>query len=482
MLIFKKIEKMKKYIILLTILTSIFISCDDNLETYPTSSTEASQAFNTEGDFTNAVRGMYIEMIINGTYYGGQLQGFDVMTDNLIISEEGRKSQQFRYEWQYDQNSGFSGHMSTCYQVIQNANFILENIDNLEEGAFKNNIKGEALAMRALAHFDIVRFFGKIPTQSSDAGTSLAMPYITIPDVTDLPARIPVSEYYGLLVNDLTLSANFINDTNNDNLQMGKDAVNGILARVYLHMGNWQGAVDAANKVTTAVSDRDQFTGIWNDSNEDGVIFKIMNDNDSRVTVGVPYNQTANGIKSEYVPEYEFYQLFDDTDIRKTAYFETSLFGGLDYNHVVKWYSSISTTSLGVVDAKILRASEVMLTKAEALAELGQDGPARTALDAVRSKRYSGFTSGGEIGNNLKNAIALERRLELAFEGSRFSDIKRKGQSVVRSDFGHLADGTGIPATFKTLQAGDTKFQVAIPLNEMNLNPNMEQNPGYGSN
>ena len=473
---------MKKYIILITILASVFISCDDELETYPTSSTEASQAFNTEGDFTNAVRGMYIETIINGTYYGGQLQGFDVMTDNLIISPEGRLSQQFRYEWAYDQNSGISGHMATCYQVIQNANFILENIDNLEEGTFKNNIMGEALGMRALAHFDIVRFFAKIPTQSADAGSSLAMPYITIPDVTDLPSRITVSEYYDLLVDDLTTAERLINTNNNENLQLGNEAVNAILANVYLHMGKWQNAIDAANKVTTTVADRSKFTGIWNDSNEDGVIFKVLNDNTSRVSVGVPYNQTANGIKSEYVPDYEFYQKFDDKDIRKTAYFETSLFGGLNYNHVVKWYSSTSTTGLGVVDAKVLRASEVMLIKAEALAELEKDDLARTALDAVRSKRYSDFVTGGEIGNNLKNAIALERRLELAFEGSRFSDIKRKGKSIIRSDFGHLADGTGVPSTVKTLQAGDDKFQLPIPLNEMNLNPNMVQNPGYGTN
>lgn len=473
---------MKKYLILFIVLSSILISCDDKLETYPTSSTEASQAFNNEGDFTNAIRGMYIEMIINETYYGGELQGYDVMTDNLIISEEGRKSQEFRYEWAYDQNSGFANHMANCYQVIQNANFILANINNLESGAFKNNAQGEALGMRALAHFDIVRFFGKIPTQSSDAGSSLAMPYITNPDVTDLPVRITVSEYYDLLVNDLTLAAGLINTTNDANLQMGKDAVNGILARVYLHMGNWQGALTAANKVSATVAERADFTGVWNDSNEDGVIFKIMNDNVSRITLGTPYNQTANGIKSEYVPDYEFYQMFDDTDIRKTAYFQTSLFGGLNYNHVVKWYSSTSTTSLGVVDAKIIRASEVMLTKAEALSEMGQDGPARTALDVVRSKRYSDFVSGNEIGNNLKNAIALERRLELAFEGSRFSDIKRKGLSIIRSDFGHLADGSGVPSTVKTLQAGDSKFQAPISINEMNLNPNMVQNPGYGSN
>jgi len=471
---------MKKYLLILIVLTITLISCEEQLETFPTSSIAADAAFNNEGDFTNALRGLYTGLL-GGNYYGGVLQGLDVMTDNLLISQEGRLSQQFRHEWAYDPNAGLSAYMSRTYNVIQRANFILANVDVLEDGDFKNNAMGEAMAIRALAHFDIVRYFGKIPTQSSDAGSSLAMPYVTIPDVNDLPSRITVSEYYSNLVNDLTTAAGLINTSNNGNLQMGKDAVNGILARVYLHMGNWQGAIDAANAVTASVASRSNYSGIWNDSSEDGVIFKLENDNVTNVTLGVPYSQTAGGIKSEYVPDYAFYLMYDDTDIRKTAYFETSLFGGLNFNHVLKWYSSVSTTSLGVVDAKIIRAAEVLLTKAEALAELGQDEAARTALDAVRAERYSPFASGNEVGSALKAAIAKERRLELAFEGSRFSDIKRYGQAIQRSAFGHYADGTGVPAVFQTLPEGDTRFQMPIPIGEMNLNPNMVQNPGYGN-
>jgi len=470
---------MKKYLILFVVFASLFISCDDELETFPTSQVAADQAFKNEGDFSNAVRGMYRAML-SGNYYGGVLQGFDVMTDNLLISEEGRKSQQFRHDWAYDPNAGFSGYMGAAYTVIQDANFILLNIDNIEDGDFKNNIKGEALAARAMAHFDIVRYFAKIPTQSSDAGSSLAMPYVTLPDVNDLPARITVSEYYENLVNDLNLAAGLVN-SDNGKFQMGKNAVNGILARVQLHNGNWQAAVDAANKVTANVAERANYVGIWNDSSDDGIIFKLQNDNVSDVTLGVPYSQTANGIKDEYVPDYAFYLQYEDSDIRKAAFFETSAFGENAYNHIMKWYSSISTTSLGVVDAKIIRTSEVMLTKAEALAEMGQDGPALEALNSVRAKRYSDFVPGIETGSFLKTAIALERRLELAFEGSRFSDLKRKGMTIQRSDFGHLSDGTGIPAVVSTLTADDNRMQVPIPIGEMNLNPNMVQNPGYGN-
>ena len=108
-------------------------------------------------------------------------------------------------------------------------------------------------------------------------------------------------------------------------------------------------------------------------------------------------------------------------------------------------------------------------------------GPALTALNTVRSQRYEDFVSGSQTGQALKDLIALERRLELAFEGTRFSDIKRKGMAVERSSFGHLADGTGVPATFQTLPVGDYHFQIPVSINELNLNPNMEPTPGYSN-
>ena len=306
------------------------------------------------------------------------------------------------------------------------------------------------------------------------------MPYVTVSDINDLPTRdLTIAEFYQKIVDDLTAAAGLINPSNGV-YQIGAEAVNGILANVYLHMGNMPAAVTAANKVTTAIATRDQFTGVWDDSDKSGVIFALSNDDVTAISVGTVYSQTAGGIKDEYVPDFSFYQLYQATDIRKTAYFETSVFEGNSYNHVIKWYSSVSTTGLGNVDPKILRAAEVMLIKAEALATQGGKGAeALAALDAVRSQRYSGFVSGGETGQALKDAIQLERRLELAFEGSRFTDIKRKGLPVQRSSFGHYSDGSGIPANFLTLPAGDHHFNLPIAVSELNLNPNMVQSPGY---
>ena len=125
-----------------------------------------------------------------------------------------------------------------------------------------------------------------------------------------------------------------------------------------------------------------------------------------------------------------------------------------------------------------MRIEEAYLNKAEA--EYRFSGAGLTSLDAVRSQRYSSFVSGGETGAALLDAILLERRLEFAFEMDRFYTMKRLGLSVNRSATdGHYADGTGTVAEALTLAAGDFRWQFPIPQNAIDLNPNMQQNPGY---
>lgn len=183
------------------------------------------------------------------------------------------------------------------------------------------------------------------------------------------------------------------------------------------------------------------------------MIFELKNfDTNTDQSVGVPYNQSlTDGIRSEYVVAFDFFNMYTDADIRKSAYIQTSPYVGNDYNHVVKYLASSVNTGSGVVDVKVLRAAEVFLNKAEAYAMLNQDAQALEALDAVRANRISGFLSNNETGQILKDAIAKERRLELAFEGHRFFDIKRKGEAIQRGDFGHYADGTGVQTTYLNL-------------------------------
>ena len=121
------------------------------------------------------------------------------------------------------------------------------------------------------------------------------------------------------------------------------------------------------------------------------------------------------------------------------------------------------------------------MSKAEAYARLGQDAQALNVLNTFRAERYEGFTPGSESGQALLDAILLERRLELAFEGDRFFTLKRLGLGLERDGVEReLADGTGsFQLAAVSVPATDHRWVLAIPQDAINLNKSMEQNPGY---
>lgn len=474
---------MKKYtIILSTIFAMAFMtSCDqDNLNLNPFNAVGVDVALNTPADFEIAVNGLYNQMI-DEQYYGADFMSFpDVLADNLIINLDARQTQRTTFEWRYNPNNTRGAFMADAYDVVQQANFILENIDKLPAGAQKNNIEAQCLAARALAHFNLNNVFGKIPTQDGSANSSLGISLLFSSDIRQTVPRSTVQQVYTSVINDLEMASSKISPANGLE-RFTADAVNGLLSRVYLYNGQWQEAVDAANAVSTPVASFADFGGIWDDSNDEGVLFKLINrDADTDISTNVPYSQTLTaGILSEYVCDFDLFNLYSPIDVRTGVYLETSDYEGQTYNHITKHIASSINMGSGVVDIKIIRAAEVQLNKAEALANMNMDGPALAALDLVRNERYIIPTGGGETGQALKDAIQLERRLELAFEGHRFFDIKRQGLPVQRANAGQLADGTGTPPLFLTLPAGDCRFELAIPITEINVNPETTQNPCY---
>ena len=175
---------MKKYILIFTVsLFTLITSCGkENLDLNPFDSVGADVALNTPSDFESAVNGLYRQMIFGS--YGASMMSFpDVLTDNLIFVVTGRQTQKTTFEWLYNANNTQQGFMSQSYTVIQQANFILENIDRIPDGAQKNNIIAQAKAARGLAHFMVNNVFAKIPTQSGDANGSLGIPIMTSSDI-----------------------------------------------------------------------------------------------------------------------------------------------------------------------------------------------------------------------------------------------------------------------------------------------------------
>ncbi len=472
---------MRKIIYILGLFSAFtFTACEDDLNLEPFDALDTSSAFEKNADFTQAIRGVY-RSLLNASYYGGEFYLLpDVISDNLIISSEGRTSYSGYYLFQQNGELAWLGFFNNAHNTILRTNYIIENIDNLEDGEFKNNILGQALALRAMAHFDLGRVYSTPPQFAS--GDDLGMVYVTETNAGLKPARIGVSEYFSLIEQDFTQAVGLINADNGTGF-LNKASVHGLLARFYLYTGQDQKAITSADNTIaatgTSVATFDEFPEVWDDQTEAGVLFKVINTDLDQVRIGVVYNQSGpDGVRDEYVPDFGFFQLFGTEDIRST-WFEQGQFAGNTYNHITK-YLQRPGSNQAIVDAKVLRMSEIYLTKAEAHANLDQDAQALAALDVVRTERYDGFVlPGTEAGNALDDAIALERRLELAFEGHRHFDLKRKNLPIVRTDAGDEADGGGIapPPNALTLPASSPLWQMPIPQAELNANPNMQPNP-----
>jgi hypothetical protein len=313
------------------------------------------------------------------------------------------------------------------------------------------------------------------------------MPYITSTDPTIKPSKEPVKGFYEKVIADLESAKSLIGTTNGI-YRFNKAAVSGLLSRVYLYKGDMAACIAASNDAlgaTPNVGTLAAFPKIWVDdpTANAAVLFKVRNTvSDNLNAQGVNYYQTVgNEKKAEYVITYDFRQLYVSEDIRTTTYLQQNSFVGKSFNNVIK-YNGRPGDPDGVVDGKVIRTAEVLLNRAEAYYRSSPSNPGAALADLVllKTNRYKDYVPETLTGAALLNEIYLQRRLELAFEGDRFWDLKRRNLPVTRDAVhGDLADGGGIPFVFTTLPAGDFKFQLPYPVEEVNFNDNFFQNPGY---
>jgi hypothetical protein len=485
---------MKKTYIYASLILLTLAGCKKQLIQNPSNAIPTSAAFVTPANFTNAVLGVYsglkLQPITNesGSYYGGQDGGSmastpDILSDNLIICSQGRKSQQIFFNFAFNSNGAWDL-WPDAYTTILRANFILTNLSVLPPNDFKNNIQGEALALRALAHFDLLRLYAKSFTSAS--ASDLGVPYVVSTSPTLLPSRTPDKKAYDMVVADL-LQAKPLIAADNGAGRLNKSAVDGLLSRVYLYRGEWQNSADAAtacineaNAAGHVLANTGNFGSIWLDGDDAGtteVLFRARVIDADGIPIGVGYEQASpQGVKPEYCVDNAFYNLYSNDDVRKTAYTGTTIFNSENFIYVKKYFGRAAGAA-NTVDFKALRLGEVYLNRAEAYYNLSQPVNALADLNTLRAGRYNNFVAGIETGPDLYNSILLQRRLELAFEGSRFFDLKRLNLPIQRSNFGDQAGGAGAPAPVQLITAGSNLFQMSIPQVEINANPNIIQNP-----
>jgi hypothetical protein len=168
----------------------------------------------------------------------------------------------------------------------------------------------------------------------------------------------------------------------------------------------------------------------------------------------------------DYLPARDLLDLMDPDDARWDWYVEDPLLTGIYASHRVNKWPTVSNTD----NIPVIRLSEVYLNRAEARARLGDDPGAQDDLDLIRQRSLASAPDATATGQALLDEIAIERRIELGYEGHRIHDLMRNQMDITRVDVTGDVASMAYPCAFCILP---------IPADETNTNPNISQNTGY---
>jgi hypothetical protein len=444
--------------------------CKKDLDLRPTDTVTEEVAFNSIPALQKGLNTTYARYGVARTY---TMYATSLTSDEVKFGPGNGGSGQFGYRLQYnsDNTSGsdVTNMWSTYYQMIDMANRVLAKINDVPatgaDLAQRDYIKAQLLALRAMGHFELLQGYAK----KYDAADPLGIPVVLTSCVSCEPKRNTVAEVTAQVekdLNDAKALMPAVTAASFSDLALNQISVTAYQARVALYKGEWQKASDLTTVVINSgikpLVSGTAFSGIWNDISNNEILFRSRFENSS--FVGSQWNLA--GIL--FSPSDKLTATYSASDIRSTAYIGTT--GGSRY---VKKFSS-SSRGANVVDMKGIRTAEMYLIRAEARAELNDLTGAAADINALRSKRIAPYTNISYADKATAiNDIMLERYRELAFEGFRFYDLKRRGLDVQRN-----ASDVDSPL-WQTLPASNYRFVYPIPSDEILANRNMVQNPGY---
>ncbi|AXY72501.1 RagB/SusD family nutrient uptake outer membrane protein [Paraflavitalea soli] len=436
----------------------------------------------------------------NANYFGsgsGTGSGWaimpDVLSDNLYETLQTLSNSRAMADWLYQPNTAQVATLYAApYGVIANANIVLRDIDKFTTSAnqlLANRLKGQAYAMRAMAHFDLMRYFAVKYDRNSTTDLALyySTQFIVQPNVR--PARMSNKQYYDSIFNDLSKATTLLGNvdapinpvTGLTRPYIDLPVINALLARIYLYAGMWPEAIAAATRV---INDRplvnlDQaaFSGMYNQTSRGEIIWNVQFETGQQGPTFLAYFAT-NG-RSYFRPALEIATVAGTTglirsnDIRYSAFFTT-----MSGEQSLTKFRGKGTVTDGSTNFPVFRTGEMYLIRAEARARNAQEGPALDDLNALRAARINGYIPvTGVTGALLLEAIANERRRELVGEGHRFFDLKRTTRTITRgSTCGNQAIS---PAGDCQLNPTDREWTLPIPESVRNANENAQQNPDY---
>lgn len=468
--------------IALTLLTLGFLGCDSALDEEVFSELTTESFLTTENG---------INSLLNSAYSAGQLQFFDSyiaylylsgLTTGEIWNRGGSIEAWFTplTEFSWDSNHRYAlGLWSESYRAIRDANLIL---DNIKAGdfptEFKSSVTAQAKFLRAWSYNNLYINFGGVPLYISSTSEALqaSTPRASAEEmesfiIAELQAAIP----------DLPTEADLGRAT--------KSAAMGVLCKFYLNTGRWQESADTAQQIIdlgihSLVPDYVEVFSLANEGNSE-MLWSLASVapaagrsiNALVVAPGFPALPTQAIFGARTYMFDDFVSSFEENDTRKDqiilSYTDTSgelvqLFGN-DFSHPLKYeFDPSQAGSAQGNDIPVIRYSDILLSRAEALNQIG--GPSQEAIDLINQVRQRANATPIELAGfdqeRLRDFILQERKFEFWFEGKTREDLLRHDLFI--SD-----------AVSRGKNAQDFHVLFAIPQIDIDANPEIEQNPGY---
>lgn len=468
----------------------------DFLDKEPTdsvSSDEVGVPGNAERLFNGAWYNLfeYVYTLANSGYRGLQCQD-DMMADDVVS----RPAYGFNSSYQFNDiaipnNTRTSFAWYLMYKTIDNCNTALAIQGDTEA---LRQAQGQALALRAFCYLHLAQHYQF--TYLKDPAAP-CVPIYTEPTTDDTApkGKSTVAQVYRRVFDDLALAKDYLkNYTRKGDGQKFKpdvNVVNGLLARAYLLTGQWEEAAKAAaaarqgySLMTTAA----EYEGFNNISNKEWIWGHPQTLAQSSASYNFYFlDATHVGAYSSFMADPHFRDTFSDGDIRLEL-FQWMREGYLGYK---KFHMRADDTA----DIVLMRASEMLLVEAEALARDGFSEKAVVPLNELRHARGLGdYDLTGKSQQDVIDEILMERRRELWGEGFGITDILRTQQSVKRTmlsaeeqkqevdawqEDGGFAKRNPLGHWFVTFSEGEvfvpnsTNYLYAIPKEETDANPNL---------
>ena len=477
---------MKKYYILLFVALAAFSSCEKLLDKEPTDKLSIEDLFLDVQGAKSALAGSYKALLDEEHYNKNTMVYPEILAGNIKFSKNTNLRLEDVYEATVDaQESSLNATYSALYSELNNVNNVIKYTPSAAGAATeKAKIVAEAKAIRALIHFDLVRIFAR-PFNFTANGSHLGIPLILNPQLYSDPApsRATVAQTYNSIVTDLTEAIAAFDDTNVGVLNGGtkqnyftKASATALLAKVYLYQNNWDKAFELADELIKSkqytLLTNANYVASWTGRvpSSESIFELAIETVFSGTSLGAYYESTNLSSYRMYAATLDLTGLYSATDVRNiSTMFNRVDISGVNYAFTKK-YQGGGTLATPI---KILRLSELHLIRAEAAVE--KTSPdftiANADLNLIRQRAdASAATLNLTTKDAVIDAVLLERRKELAFEGNLLFDLMRRKKDINRAD---------VTPVVKNLLTNDDRLIMPFPANTINANRNMKQNPGY---